>query len=129
MKIALLQVDWRGLGGHGAHLDGARVIDWTIGGAIEHGSFLMAMTAVALSCVVVLISISGVIAYIRVKHHARLAAIQQADETAREIAERVTNRYLLAELPAIIGSYHELGQTLDGEIADRVAATQHGDEE
>lgn len=70
-----------------------------------------------------------VIAYIRVKHHARLAAIQQADETAREIAERVTNRYLLAELPAIIGSYHELGQTLDGEIADRVAATQHGDEE
>ena len=104
-------------------------MDWAIGGAIEHGSFLMAMAAVGLSCVIVLIGFSGVIAYIRVKHHAKVAAIQQADETAREIAEQTANLYLQAEIHGIIGSYSELGQTADGDVANQVAEKQEDSEE
>lgn len=100
-------------------------MEWAVGGAIEHGSFMMAFMAVALTCVVVLLALSGLVAYIRVKATAKAIAAAEARATACEIAERAANEYLQAEIPAIIEAYGALGQnSVKDELADEVAENQ-----
>jgi hypothetical protein len=97
---------------------------WAVGGAIEHGSFLMALAAVALTGIAILLALGGVIAYIRVHDTARKVAAREARETATGLAEQAANNYLQAEIPAIIAAYGELSQSVSDEAADRVAAEQ-----
>lgn len=100
-------------------------MDWAVGGAIEHGSFMMALAAVALTCLVILLALSGVIAYIRVRSAARSIATEVASSTAAEVAEKAANEYLQAEIPAIIEAYGALGQnSVKDELADEVAENQ-----
>lgn len=98
--------------------------EWTIGGAIEHGSFLMALAAVALTGIAILLALGGVIAYIRIRYSAGKIAAQEARDTAGALAEKAANDYLQAEIPAIIAAYGELSQAVPDETADDVARQQ-----
>lgn len=100
-------------------------VQWTIGGAIEHGAFLMALASALLTTLGILIAISGVIAYIRIRSSARAIAAEEARSTAESIAEKAANDYLQAEIPAIIAAYSALGQSsVTDDIADEIAENQ-----
>lgn len=106
------------------------VAGWVIGGAIEHGAFLMSLAAVALTALVILLAIAGVIAYVRVKYHARKTATKVAQKTAQEVAERAANIYLQTEMPAIMAAYDALGQdAVSDEEANRTAESQDDEQE
>lgn len=106
----------------------ANASDWAIGGAIEHGAFLMALAAVLLTCVAILLALGGIVAYIRVKDAARKAATVEARQTATRLAEAAANTYLQTEIPAIIAAYGELSQSVSDTDADTVASEQGKDE-
>lgn len=84
--------------------------EWAIGGAIEHGAFLMALASVLLTCIGILLALAGVIAYIRVKDTARKAAREEAMEIASKLAESAAIRYLEIELPNIYREYVDLAR-------------------
>lgn len=99
--------------------------EWTIGGAIEHGSFMMALAAVLLTAVAVLLAVSGLIAYIRVRWSARSIATEEARKTAEAIAEKAANDYLQAELPAIVSAYAAFSKGAVADVAaDQIAGSQ-----
>ncbi len=103
-------------------------MQWTIGGAIEHGSFLMALSAVLLTGIGILLVISGIIAYIRIKSSSKKIARKEAERIAREIAEREANLYLQAEMPALMQAYMELaGNAVSFDDGDRIASAKSGD--
>lgn len=83
---------------------------WLITGAIEHGSFMMAVAAVALGSLTILMAISGVIAYIRIRWKAGRVAANVARATAEEITETTVNLYLQEHLSAILAEYIELNK-------------------
>lgn len=94
------------MGGFGA-MEATR---WLITGAIEHGSFMMAVAAVALGSLTILMAISGVIAYIRIRWKAGRVAANVARATAEEITETTVNLYLQEHLSAILAEYIELNK-------------------
>lgn len=105
-------------------------MEWTLGRAIEHGSFLMALAAVLLSALGILLVMSGVIAYIRVKSSAKKIAREVAQKTAREVAEYEVNLYLQSEMPAIMSAYMELARnSASYEEGDRIAASKNEEQQ
>lgn len=103
-------------------------MEWTLGRAIEHGSFLMALAAVFLGVLGILLVVSGVIAYIRIKSSAKKLAGKEARKIARKIAEHEANLYLQTEMPAIMNSYMELlKNSASHDEGDRIAASKSGE--
>lgn len=101
---------------------------WAVGGAIEHGAFLMAAATLFLSGIGVLLVISGVIAYIKIKGSAKKLAKQEALKVSQKIAEREANLYLQRELPNIIQEYMELSRNaVSYDDGDRIATAKSED--
>lgn len=67
---------------------------WIAASLVENGSFLLSLVSALLTALGILLALSGVIAYIRVKSAARAIAVEEARNTAQAIAEKAANDYL-----------------------------------
>lgn len=84
------------------------MVQWTLGRAIEHGAFLMALTSVLLTVLSILLVLCGIYGYLRIKSNSARIAKEVAEKVASDVAEKQANLYLQANFSFILYNYRDM---------------------
>jgi|GEM_PF-6754200 len=90
----------------------------------------IALLSVSLTSITILLAVSAVFAYIRVKKKAEKVARKEAARLAKEVAELEACRYLQAEMPALMKEHIELGENAESLLditGDKIAEMNEKD--